>query len=495
MLFPLVANSQLLNETILVENYHGHELHIDETGNLNLTYQRVWESGSGGSEPTLDSTHIYLTQLDSLANPIGELWSLKQDSNITRWYPQIVGSGGNLSWLYKKYVRDGNNGEGSFRGQLLNDPQFPNGSELVLMDSSIYYSDSDKLEISNGQYMFYWKDTQMQIYGQRFDYTNQLVGDRFELYSIEPSDSQETIINSRVFASRNTIADRTLLLWGEEFYEFTFPFTIHNTLSIMDLQADGTPSGPPISVLSIVGDIELKKLFIQNDGTIIMNYYTHIHSDIPQYDKWVHSIYNFGESNESETIYQVPDSLSFNTVYFPLVGPGIIIYNLLGSASLRVQRIQPDGALVGEPEILPFNTPINTIQDCILQDGKLILLEGSNYHELFAHVYTFADYVSVEPRLIIYPQEPRLTAVYPNPFNPSATIEYDLPDHSDVSLVIYDIAGREVQTLISKSQSQGSYVVSWDGATQSGKRVAGGMYFARLQAGEYSSVVKMVYLK
>jgi len=84
---------------------------------------------------------------------------------------------------------------------------------------------------------------------------------------------------------------------------------------------------------------------------------------------------------------------------------------------------------------------------------------------------------------------------YPNPFNPSTTIEYDLPEYSEVSLVIYDVAGREVTTLISAPQLPGSYNVSWDGADLKGLQVAGGMYFARLQAGDYSSVVKMVYLR
>ncbi len=88
-----------------------------------------------------------------------------------------------------------------------------------------------------------------------------------------------------------------------------------------------------------------------------------------------------------------------------------------------------------------------------------------------------------------------ITSIYPNPFNPSTTIEYELPGHSEVKLVIYDVAGHEVQTLVLGAKSQGSYDINWDGTDQSGKQVPSGMYFARLQAGEYSSVVKMVYLR
>lgn len=84
---------------------------------------------------------------------------------------------------------------------------------------------------------------------------------------------------------------------------------------------------------------------------------------------------------------------------------------------------------------------------------------------------------------------------FPNPFNPSTTIDYELPEHSEVSLVIYDVAGREVNTLIAGEQSAGSYTMNWKGTDHSGRQIAGGMYFAKLEAGEYSSVVKMVYLR
>ena len=101
--------------------------------------------------------------------------------------------------------------------------------------------------------------------------------------------------------------------------------------------------------------------------------------------------------------------------------------------------------------------------------------------------------VNLDEQLYI-PESFKINA-YPNPFNPSTTIEYELPEHSDVSLIVYDIAGREVQTLVSRTQAPGTHETSWNGTNQDGKQVAGGMYFARLQAGEYSSVVKMVYLR
>lgn len=84
---------------------------------------------------------------------------------------------------------------------------------------------------------------------------------------------------------------------------------------------------------------------------------------------------------------------------------------------------------------------------------------------------------------------------YPNPFNPTTTIRYGLPEDTDVLLHIYDIAGREVKTLVSTSQAAGWYTVQWNGTSYDGTTVGTGMYFARIQAGDFSQVMKMVYLR
>jgi Tol biopolymer transport system component len=93
------------------------------------------------------------------------------------------------------------------------------------------------------------------------------------------------------------------------------------------------------------------------------------------------------------------------------------------------------------------------------------------------------------------PDEFTLERNYPNPFNPTTTIRYGLPETSDVTLVVYDITGREVATLINHSQAAGWYAMQWNGTSQAGTPVGTGVYLARIQAGNYSSVIKMVYLR
>ncbi|MBC8375168.1 MAG: T9SS type A sorting domain-containing protein [FCB group bacterium] len=89
----------------------------------------------------------------------------------------------------------------------------------------------------------------------------------------------------------------------------------------------------------------------------------------------------------------------------------------------------------------------------------------------------------------------RLNQNYPNPFNPTTTISYELPEQLELTLTIYDITGREVMTLVHLTKSAGQYEIQWNGADDSGKQVATGMYFAQLRTGDFSQVIKMVYLR
>ncbi len=96
---------------------------------------------------------------------------------------------------------------------------------------------------------------------------------------------------------------------------------------------------------------------------------------------------------------------------------------------------------------------------------------------------------------IALPKTFSLQQNFPNPFNPDTMIKYGLPNRSNVSLVIYDARGRELITLIQGERSAGYHSARWDGRQRSGAKLSTGIYFARLQADEYSSVIKMVYLR
>jgi len=88
-----------------------------------------------------------------------------------------------------------------------------------------------------------------------------------------------------------------------------------------------------------------------------------------------------------------------------------------------------------------------------------------------------------------------LSQNYPNPFNPETTIEFALPNRSQVELAIYNVLGQQVKKLINKSLSAGTYTISWDGRDDSGIPVASGIYFYKLITNDIHLSKKMVLLK
>jgi len=110
-------------------------------------------------------------------------------------------------------------------------------------------------------------------------------------------------------------------------------------------------------------------------------------------------------------------------------------------------------------------------------------------------VWTFdVGYVAIDEYAMV-PEEFTLQQNFPNPFNPSTTMRYGLPEDATVSLIIYDIRGNVVNTIDSGIQVAGWYEHVWNGLDESGQQVSTGLYLTRLQAGSYSKVIKMLFLK
>jgi len=100
---------------------------------------------------------------------------------------------------------------------------------------------------------------------------------------------------------------------------------------------------------------------------------------------------------------------------------------------------------------------------------------------------------SVESNTNNLPNRFELGQSYPNPFSSSTAIPYQLKKGSDVEVTIYDLLGKEVRKFFVGSQTAGSHHILWDGRNNFGKRVASGIYFYKLQAGDESQVRKMIF--
>lgn len=94
------------------------------------------------------------------------------------------------------------------------------------------------------------------------------------------------------------------------------------------------------------------------------------------------------------------------------------------------------------------------------------------------------------------PRDCRLYPCYPNPFNPVATIAFDLPDGRKASLQVYDLSGRLVRTLADQvAFGPGRHEILWEGRDDTGREVAAGVYCYRLRAGDYSMTMRMTLVK
>jgi len=79
---------------------------------------------------------------------------------------------------------------------------------------------------------------------------------------------------------------------------------------------------------------------------------------------------------------------------------------------------------------------------------------------------------------------------YPNPFNPLTNIKFEIPKSSSVKISVFDISGKEIETLVNQNLKPGAYETSWNAS-----KFSSGIYFCKIQAGEFTQTKKMVLVK
>lgn len=110
----------------------------------------------------------------------------------------------------------------------------------------------------------------------------------------------------------------------------------------------------------------------------------------------------------------------------------------------------------------------------------------------------FKEGTSIEPVSELIPNQYQLFQNYPNPFNADTDIRYQIPDDRSpvhTTLNVYNILGQEVRTLVDEIQEPGHYIVPWNGKDRSGSEVSSGIYFYRIQAGDFTAIKRMVLIK
>jgi probable HAF family extracellular repeat protein len=133
----------------------------------------------------------------------------------------------------------------------------------------------------------------------------------------------------------------------------------------------------------------------------------------------------------------------------------------------------------------------------ISPDGRFIVGRGYNAatgrYEAF--LLDTRGEIGIVKDAAIIPTAFALHRNYPNPFNSSTTIAFDLPQQAWVQLTVYDLLGREVRRLVEAALAPGRYKVIWDGRDAAGQPLAGGVYVYRLETGEFTQTRRMVLMR
>lgn len=167
-------------------------------------------------------------------------------------------------------------------------------------------------------------------------------------------------------------------------------------------------------------------------------------------------------------------------------------HNVNGIANIYAQRYLDDGSPLGGNFRVSTNedTLRQGIPGVLLRNGK-IFTSWSSSRKIWANIIDFYDPPEDEnPLEPIIPLAYSLKQNYPNPFNPVTQIDFELPEDGFTKLVIYDLLGREIERLIDKDLNAGNHSVKWDAS-----KFVSGLYFYRLQSGNFIQTKKMLLIR
>jgi hypothetical protein len=283
----------------------------------------------------------------------------------------------------------------------------------------------------------------------------------------------------------NDLPDQIAPPTGSTQIEFSFG----DTLSLADMQGEGT-------AIIIDGQLHVPIVLKNATAVSVVNFY--ITEPAGQEDVLSLSDMQVMHYNRADGwTVTAADSGSYVQV---------IAYDPAGMASLDA----------GEGQLFHLVYDINLAQDEIpVQGGTTVdldlgitgveLVDGSGNMlgvEAMGGVASLDYRVPVDDELVgpgaSLPKAFALAQNHPNPFNPSTTINYQIPDGAgsvQFTLNVYDIRGKLVRTLDEGIKGPGAYSVFWDGTDNYGRKISSGVYFYRFISSEYSATRKMIMLK
>ena len=182
----------------------------------------------------------------------------------------------------------------------------------------------------------------------------------------------------------------------------------------------------------------------------------------------------------SDEYYYNPDE-EWESVFYQLSGDTLIIsdedhpcddyYDYYGSMDPCIEMVAED---------LPMVAGLENVED---------------FYMYIESIMTRIVTVSIPNDEATLPKQFALYPAYPNPFNPTTTLGYELPEDAMVNITIYDMMGRMVKTLVNSKQAAGYKSIKWNATSDRNEPVSAGLYLYTIDAGGFRETRKMVLLK
>ncbi len=215
--------------------------------------------------------------------------------------------------------------------------------------------------------------------------------------------------------------------------------------------------------------------------------------------------------NSTPTAASLVSRVQTSNTWINLYGSNVKLDGETIPAGATIEAYNEQGTLVGEFSVrqsgkfgfMPIygSDNFSNDNDAVVNAGKISFkINGQNIEQKIDWTsngdrIAMSEFTTVGKAGGVLPDQFSLAQNYPNPFNPETSIEYVVAKPGLVEVAVFNVMGAKVKTLVSDYQAAGSYNVKWYGDSDNGVKVASGVYFYKMTAGDYTEIRKMTLLK
>jgi len=460
---------------------------VDGNGNFVI----AWNDHRGGL------TDIYARRFDNEGNTLVPDFKVNDDQGIA--HHEYVDIAGNSSGSFVIIWRDTrSNGDADVYGQMFGNDGSAKGSNFRVNDDAggVYQQNPAVAMDSAGGFIVVWQDDRNgndDIFAQRYAGDGTAIESNYQI-SDDNSNAKQTKPDISVDAEGSFF-----VIWEDKrdgnqdvFVQILSNdgIMVENNFELNDVSGNDGHYDPVISAYgngNFVGAWEAYR----NDRSVI---YAQIFTAAG-------NVYggNFMVNSDTSEAYRGYPGIAADDS-----GNFVVVWQdeRDGDPDVFGQRYQSDGTSIDgnfrltEPSKKSQFYPYVTLWNNKIYNTWSDSRAGGSGFDIWANVLEWGEILEVGHNNIHKnPSTILLIQNYPNPFNPVTTIHYQLPEDGIVTILIFNLQGELVKTLLHENKPIGEYAVQWDGKHEQGQKVASGIYLYQIQVGDMVESKKMLILK